>query len=278
MVEWLESTVPGWLMGLILIGGGALVTWIAVHFRHGFARHGTVAAREPGEPEADEPGKPEADSALNDLTAVFVLIVAAMYGILVAFTIFIVWNNLDRADSTASAEAGAITALARQSIAFPQPGQRDLQQALRAYTESVIRDEWPAMAHGQSSPVTTQLFNHIFVVAFRLPATTSSDISSELANLSEQRTALLLASGAALPTAFWVVLIIGAVLSIALSVFFFTETPRAHGLMAVAAAVLICGSLWLILEVDRPFSGISVQPDAFERALTNITAIQSGQL
>ena len=33
---------------------------------------------------------------------------------------------------------------------------------MRAYTESVIRDEWPTMAYSQSSPVTTRLFNHLF--------------------------------------------------------------------------------------------------------------------
>jgi hypothetical protein len=260
MVQWLDNTFPSWLMGLFIIGGGALVTWIAVRIRHGRVK----------------PGTPDTD---NDLAAVFVLVVATMYGILVAFTIFIVWNNIDRADKTAAAEGGAIAALARQSIAFPQPGQHELQEALRAYTESEIRDEWPTMAHSQSSPVTTQLFNRIFVVGYRLPATsTSSDISSELATLSEDRTALLLDSGLALPDVFWFTLIIGAVLAIALSVLFFTESPRTHGLMAVAAAVLICGSLWLILEVDYPISGLGLRPDAFERALNTISTIQTGQI
>jgi hypothetical protein len=259
MVQWLDTTFPSWLMGLVIIGGGALLTWIAVRIRH---------------------GQPQAEKGLNELTEVFVLQVAAIYGILVAFTILIVWINIDRADKIASAQGGTITALARQSIALPQPVQHDLQQALRAYTESMMRDEWPALSHGQSNPQTVRLFNHIFVVAGRLPATTAArDIRTELSSLSEQRTALLLASGAALPSVFWVALLIGAVVAMGLSVFFYTETPRAHGLMAVAAAMLICASLWLIMEIDYPLSSdFGPRPDAFEQALTNITAIQSGQL
>jgi hypothetical protein len=265
MVQWLNNTFPPWLMGIVIIGGGALVTWIAVSIRH---RRVKAEETEAPEPDVD-----------NDLTEVFVLVVTTTYAVLLAFVIFIVWTNLDRADQAATAESGTLTALARHSIALAQPGQRDLQEAVRAYAESVIRDEWPTMAHNQSSPVTTQLFNHLFVVADSLPATsTSSTLSTELTTLSEQRTALLLASGAALPGVFWFTLIIGAVLAIALSVFFFTETPRAHGMMAVAAAVLFCGGLWLILEVDYPLSGIAVKPDAFELVLHVLDSLQSGQI
>jgi hypothetical protein len=152
--------------------------------------------------------------------------------------------------------------------------------ALRAYATSMIRDEWPALAHSQSNPQTVRLFNHIFVIADSLSdASTSSEISAELTTLSQARTALLLASGAALPAAFWYILLIGAVSGMGLSVFFFSETPRAHGLMAVASAVVICTSLWLILELDSPLSGdTAIGPAAFERALSTIGSIQSGQI
>jgi hypothetical protein len=251
-------------MGVFIIGGGALATWTAVRIRHRRAKYG-------------EHRRPDAD---NDLTEVFVLVVVTMYAILVAFIIFTVWTNYDRAEQSASAEGGIITALARESIAIPQPDQFQFQSALRAYAESVVRDEWPTMSHGQSSPVTTQVFNHLFVVAQTLPAVSNNgDISTELNDLSQSRTELLLGSGAALPDIFWFILLVGAVLAIVLSVLFFTETPRAHGLMAVAAAVIVCTSIWLILELDFPLSGdTAFKPDAFERALYVISTIQNGQV
>src|SRR5947209_5537227 len=136
MVQWLDNTFPSWLMGLIIVGGGALLTWLAVRFRHSRVK--------PGEPDAN-----------NDLTEVFVLVVTAMYAVLVAFIIFTVWTNFDNAEQASSTEGGALTSLARQSIALPKVEQQEMLLALRAYSESVIRDEWPTMAHGQSSPVTT---------------------------------------------------------------------------------------------------------------------------
>jgi hypothetical protein len=82
-----------------------------------------------------------------------------------------------------------------------------------------------------------------------------------------------------LPGVYWFILILGAVTSVALSVFISTRNPRAHGLMAVAAAVLICTSLWLILEIDYPLSGdTAFRPDAFEHALYVVTSLQNGQL
>jgi hypothetical protein len=266
IVRWLDNTFPSWLMGIFIIGGGGLVTWIAVRLRHRRAK-------------SDTPDGPEPDTD-HDLTGVFVLIVMTMYAVLLAFMVFTVWTTYDRGMQASSEEGGALTALARDSVAFPRADQQELQLALRAYAQSVIRDEWPTMANGESSPVTTQLFNHLFIVADSLPATsTSSTISTELDNLSAARTTLLLASGAALPGLYWFILVLGAVISIALSVLIFTKTPRAHGLMAVAAAVLICTSLWLILEIDYPLSGdTAFRPDAFERALYVLTTLQSGQL
>jgi hypothetical protein len=268
IVQWLDNTFPSWLMGVFIIGGGALLTWIAVAIRHRLARR------------AKKHGEQSTSEGDNDLTELFVLVVVTLYAILLAFMIFVVWTNYDRAEQMASAEGGSLTAMARQSIAFPQPDQQELQLALRAYTESVLRDEWPTMAHSESSPVTTRLFNHLFVVADSLPATsTRDDISTELADLSEARTSLLLSSGSALPGVFWFTLILGGVFAIALSVFYFTETPRTHGLMAVAAAIVICTSLWLITEIDYPLSGdTAVKPEGFERALHVLNTIQSGQL
>lgn len=268
IIQWLDNTFPSWLMGIFIIGSGALLTWIAVHLRHRRAK-------------SDVPDEPEPDiEREHDLTGVFVGIAALMYAVLVAFMILTVWTTYDRGAQAASAEGGALTALARDSIALPRPDQQELQLALRAYAQSVIKDEWPAMANGQSSPLTTQRFNHLFIVADSLPATsTSSPINTELDNLSAARTTLLLASGAALPGIYWLILILGGVIAIALSVLVSSRSPRAHGLMAVAAAVLICTSLWLILEIDYPLSGdTAFQPDAFQRVLYVISTLQSGQL
>jgi hypothetical protein len=266
VVQWLDNTFPSWLMGILVIGGGALLTWIAVKIRHRRAKSDTSDAS-------------EFDSK-DDLTGVFVLIVTTMYAVLLAFMIFTVWATYDRGAQASSDEGAALTALARQSVTFPSADRLEIQLAIRAYAESVIRDEWSTMAHGQSSPVSTQLFNHLFIVADSLPASSSSStIGTELDNLSAARTTLLLASGAALPGVFWFILLLGAIISIGLSVLISNRSPRTHGVMAVVAAVRICASLWLILEVDYPLSGdTAFRPDAFERALYVISTLQSGQL
>ena len=44
--------------------------------------------------------------------------------------------------------------LYRDVGAYPAPVQGELRARLRAYTDSVISDEWPAMRHGDPSPRT----------------------------------------------------------------------------------------------------------------------------
>jgi hypothetical protein len=259
MVMWLENTFPSWLMGLFVIGGGVLLTWVAVRIRHRRVK--------PGDAHTD-----------NDLTEAFALVVTGMYGVLAAFMIFAVWTNYDNAQQAASTEGGLLAAIARQSIALPEPDRQKMLLTLSAYAESVKRDEWPTMAHGQSNPETVQLFNRIFVVANSLPAvSSSSDISTELADLSQARTALLLASGTSLPAVFWFILLLGAGSAAALAVVFFSETTGAHAFMAVAAGAVICAGLWLILELDYPLSSdLAFGPAAFDRALNTIGSIQAG--
>jgi hypothetical protein len=43
--------------------------------------------------------------------------------------------------------------------------------------------------------------------------------------------------------------------------------------------VIVCTSIWLILELDFPLSGdTAFKPDAFERAIYVISTIQNGQV
>jgi hypothetical protein len=271
MVQWLDNMFPTWLMSIFIIGGGALVTWLAVWIRHNRVKRDQVEADE----QEAEAGKAKGD---NDLTEVFVLLAMTLYGFLLAFFIFAVWSTYDEAQSAAAAEGGAISALARQSMAFPQADRQELLLALRAYSQSVIKDEWATMANSHLSPVTVRLFNHIFLVVDSLPdAGDRSDVVNELVNLSKARTTLITLSGAAIPNAYWFILIVGAVIAIGLSVMFSTETPRAHGLMAVTVAVVIFSCFMLVGELDYPLSGdTAFGPAAFQRALYNINSIQTG--
>ena len=70
------------------------------------------------------------------------------------------------------------------------------------------------------------------------------------------------------PSVVWVVLFVGAFVTIGFTFFFGTENLRAQAVMTGALALLIFLGLLIIIAVDHPFSGtVNVEPEPLVRVL-----------
>src|ERR1700761_6938701 len=65
-------------------------------------------------------------------------VIGAFYGLLLAFVIVAAWERFDRADALVQNEAVALASLYRLSTGLSQPVQRNLEHAIRDYTEHAI--------------------------------------------------------------------------------------------------------------------------------------------
>ncbi len=93
------------------------------------------------------------------------------------------------------------------------------------------------------------------------------ELFSRLGDLSTERSLRLLSSKAALPGIFWIVLILGALITLACAVLLYLENASVHLVLCGLLAALISSLLFLILALDRPFSGdVHVPKDSFEYA------------
>ena len=64
------------------------------------------------------------------------------------------------------------------------------------------------------------------------------------------------------PGVVWLVLLVGAFVTIGFTFFFGTENLRAQALMTGALALLIFFGLLIIIAIDHPFTGtVSVEPE-----------------
>jgi hypothetical protein len=105
-----------------------------------------------------------------------------------------------------------------------------------------------------------------------LPANTES--ATLLDRLSTERTARIHASGGALNDVFWVIVLLGAVVTTAFSFLFYIENTLVQGIMVASAAGLIASLLFLLLIIDHPFSGdIHVTPDPFQTVLQHKSVV-----
>jgi hypothetical protein len=258
MISWLES-FPTIAAGILVVGGIVLVS----------LAFGYVVAK----------FTPEDVRAVHNDRAGFILaVIGVIYAVLLAFIAISVWERFVEAESRTFDEAGALATVYRDVDAFPDRGR--LRSALRAYVTSVIDDEWPRMRLGEPTPVASvqleRVDRHIRwlpVNSLRLANIQSQMLGAIDTALMDRRARLTMDTGG-INEIMWVVLIAGAMVTIAFTYLFGFEQPIMQQLMIGGLSLLIGLVLFLVLALDYPFRGsIAVGPDAFKALLEAFAAI-----
>ncbi len=124
------------------------------------------------------------------------------------------------------------------------------------------------MESGKESKSTHQALEGLYKAVLSVAKLQSrtpliSEIFSQLDGITQARRARILAAEGTVPGILWVVLFIGAVVTISFTFFFGTRNLRAQMLMTALLSVLIFSELLIVVVLDRPFSGtVKVGPDA----------------
>ena len=74
-------------------------------------------------------------------------------------------------------------------------------------------------------------------------------------------------SGEGVPPLLWLALLMGGVVTVGFAYLFGMKSTAAHALVMFFLTLLIGGLLLVVYEVNYPFSGIKVGPEAFQLAL-----------
>ncbi len=185
-------------------------------------------------------------------------VVAAYIGILIAFAGVQVWQDFSDAQNGVHREAAAAAELYRDLNTYG-PTTQPQKQALRAYMASVVKDEWPLLAEGQSSPRTElalfQLFHGMGDIrpADNRDTTIYAQAFSNLNELVGLRRDRLIHSASGMPMILWIVGLVGSVLIVAYTATF--KASRTNAMM-ISGISLALGLVFLfILIVDRPYKG-----------------------
>jgi hypothetical protein len=260
VISWLES-LPAAADGVVVVGGFVL---LALFIGYLVARFTSREIR----------------TAHNDRAGFILAVIGVIYAVLLAFVAIGVWERFGAAEARSYEEAGALATVYRDAASFP--GASRLRLRLRAYVQSVIDDEWPQMRRGEKPQVSSALLETVD----RDVRTLAVD-SPRLADIQEQMLA-------AMDTAFmdretrltvyssgvngimWVVLIAGAVITVAFTYLFGFDQTFMQQLMIGGLSLLIGLVLFLILALDYPYRGsISVGPEALRALLQSFNAMGS---
>jgi hypothetical protein len=207
------------------------------------------------------------------------------FAVLLAFVVLEAFQSFNDAKDGAEEEAITMVQLSRTAEFFP-PAERDpLEGVSICYARAVIHDEWPAMRHGDRSPVVQEWVNRLEKGLHHLNPETPAQQAAFLQLLQQQdkrtdaRRERLSEANRALPAPAWFVLGLGAIVTIGFALFFADRREHfiVQGTLIAAIAAMVVSGLLLVWFLDHPYENRagSIKPDEMERQLVIIENEQS---
>ena len=210
----------------------------------------------------------------NEVAGFKFAVVGVIYAVLLAFAVFVVWEQLTAAESDVVREAGSAVNLYRLAGGMDDQTERNVRTLVTRYLETAIADDWPAMESGAGSATATRALNALYagVLGYQPADGRQEAILAgalhELSELTEARRERLLKASTVVPGVIWFGLITGGFITIAFTWFFGTKNLRAQVLMTGGLSLIVCSGLLIILAVDHPFGGaVRVHPDVLVKVL-----------
>jgi hypothetical protein len=221
----------------------------------------------------------------NEYASFSYSILGLIYGIYLAFTVVVVWQQYEVAEETAEQEVVILNALWRDVEVFRPEVRSLMQRRLKEYVRYVIETEWARMAPGlrdTSSVAYDQLWTDFYAISPDASDPREAAFYEEaIARMNEfamARRMRLLASTAGLPGSMWVLLILGAAGTIIFTWFYGTRYLSLQIAATTFLSVVIIYSVLLVRMLEHPFGGsIAVSPHAYQELLATFEAREAAQ-
>jgi hypothetical protein len=201
--------------------------------------------------------------------------IVAVYSILLAFIVVIVWEQYQNTGDRIQEESSKVFNLYRASYAFPDSTTgKKIRTTVIAYVNSVVEDEFPAMEHDTTSNLTQQKYNKVWDMIYSIrPATENEKIwyasmVTSVNQFGEARIIRISDIDPSLPELMWKILLAGGAIIILFAILFKTNNNWAHFIKILLFSIVIVFNLMLVNLLDHPYKGLlKIEPSAFTKIL-----------
>jgi hypothetical protein len=167
-------------------------------------------------------------------------------------------------------ETASLSALYHTADGYPNPLRSSLKAKLRDYTRYIIDKDWPAHRKGRVPMGGEHRLNAFrqALLAFE-PKTPTQEILqremlSHLDTMTMARELRLLGVAESIPGVLWLIVLLGALLTIGF-VWMLHMSPVAQFVLGGAAAFFLGMLIFLIYAMDHPLKGaVGIAPNAYE--------------
>ena len=210
--------------------------------------------------------------ANNEVGGNYLQTLGTIYAVLLAFVVFVVWQQHNETRCAIEGEANELSDLYRTVQRLP--GAHGVLDGIRRYGRTVVDEEWGAMAQGGRSQKAQRCLDEVWQVLQTVEPHNGREEAlygealARFNDLSDARSHRLYCSLLRLPPSLWILLLTNGGLVVGSMWIFGLESFWAHALMTMALAGSIGFILFLVADLDNPFWGSwKVEPEAFRRAL-----------
>jgi hypothetical protein len=197
-----------------------------------------------------------------------------IYAVLLAFVVFAAWTEYETSKENIEVEANKLSDLYLVAEGLPDYIKSDVRSKILKYSEIVVNDEWKKMENGEKSDAALKALEDIYNSYLSVDVKSISNIPAyqeslkRLNELSESRRIRLLDSQDSVPGVIWLVVIAGAIISIAYTYLFGSQRASAQYIMTAALSVTNSMVLFLIYVLDHPFTGNNkILPEAIQKII-----------
>jgi hypothetical protein len=252
--------IPNWELFLLTLGFFAAVSLGGLYLTRPFVRRMV-----------------EASDKYNDVTNYYFTAIGVLYGLTLGLIAVGTWQNFNDVDSKVAKEANSLGALYRDLDGYPIGLRTEAENILRDYAKLVIEKEWPAHRQGQVLDLSDAILEDFEnkVMAFEPSSETEkiahAEVIESLSELVGNHAQRIQSVHVALPDVLWAVVLIGAVINMGITYFFWLDNLRLHSLLVIAFSSALAMLIFLTAAMDNPFRGeFSISPDAFQYVLDHV--------
>jgi len=181
--------------------------------------------------------------------------------VLLAFVVCVVWGQHNEALGYIHKEANDLLDMGRVLRGLPDPLRSQGLARLRAYTNSLLTEEWEDMVSGRECVRAwvhlEALWNTVQEHEPTTPREESlyAELLTRFNDLSDTRADRIRSATTRIPNILWALLIAGALVTVGSMYLFATRDFTTHALMTAALAGVISHILYVVWDLDNVFKG-----------------------
>ncbi|CAM4021765.1 DUF4239 domain-containing protein [Kibdelosporangium persicum] len=219
----------------------------------------------------------------NEVAGPVFTIVAGLHAVLLGFVLISLFDRVSTAQQESQREANNLVAVSWAADALQEPVGSKVREITAAYSDTVVRQEWPQMSDRGKVDSTAgwQQLEQLRDTIAAAPTTPDDSwresrkatATDQLWQVYEARQARLdAAAGGGVSTVVWFALILGSLMVMGLIYLHGGPKVLSHALITGTLAAAITLLLFAIYQLQNPFSGgAAIGPEAFTAVLDRLS-------